>query len=407
MKRHVLLGISLLVVGIAIMKPGRVEAASMAVLVVGLETDAASDAFAASIKYEYTQKGYTMANDGVVLAKQTELRNLHKQNQPVDTAGLAAWGKTNNIDFVQLVVENSSALTISGRDQVAQVVTCGTTKYTGRSYYRMRFAAHGTVPCESECGECECGEHKEVVDRLVGAMVGGMIPVVGGVFEMGCKSGRDNISRSCESDELPVHYVRVNSFYIGRYAVTQALWKSVMGALPNAITGDNLGDNKPIGYVSWEDVADSTSGFLKKLNDLTGKNYRLPTEAEWEYAARGCDAGVCDSFEFSGSNTAEDVAWHSGNASYNHVVGEKSPNRLGLYDMSGNVWNWCSDWYRAAYYPSGTTASNPQDNPKGPDSGSYHVIRGGGWVHSVNSSRVANRPVSTPGMHVSFGFRLV
>ncbi|MDR3187586.1 MAG: formylglycine-generating enzyme family protein [Prevotellaceae bacterium] len=388
----------LLLVGAVNMLPVGAQAASMAVLVVGLESDAASDAFAASIRYEYTQKGSTMVTSAAVSAKQTELRNLHKQNQPVDTAGLAAWGKTNSIDFVQLVVEKGGDLTISGREQVAQVVTCGTTKYTGRSYYRMRFAAHGTVPCECECecgdGECEYG----------GIAVGVMIPVVGGVFEMGRKSDRDG---SGDGDELPVHWVSVNSFNIGKYEVTQALWKAVMDSLPSSLDSIYLGDNKPIVFVSWDDVAGS-GGFLEKLNAKTGKNYRLPTEAEWEYAARGCNAGVCESFVYSGNDSAGNVAWYSGAASSGQVVGGKLPNALGIHDMSGNVWEWCSDWYGT--YPSGTTASNPQDNPTGPDIASYRIYRGGSWAYSSFSSRIANRPAyeaRNSGRSGYYGFRLV
>jgi formylglycine-generating enzyme required for sulfatase activity len=375
----------------------------MAVLVVGLETDAASDAFAASIKYEYTQKGYTMASDAVVLAKQTELRNRHKQNPPVDTAGLAAWGKTNSIDFVQLVVETSSALTISGRDQVAQVVSCGTTKYTGRPYYRMRFAAQGTVPCECECE-----------GRLEG-LIGEMVSVAGGVFQMGCVSGRDG---SCNSDETS-HWVQVSSFKIGTYAVTQRLWDEVMGDLPDDLNSISTyqGFRKPVIYVSWDDITGS-GGFLEKLNARTGKNYRLPTEAEWEYAARGCNAGVCESYVYSGSRSVGSVAYYySSNGPT--TVGTKSPNGLGLYDMSGNVNEWCSDWYDQ-YYGAGsssalssTTRAKPIVNPAGASSGYYRVLRGGNWSHDASISRVAYRYINTPNpdspsyRYNKFGFRLV
>jgi formylglycine-generating enzyme required for sulfatase activity len=361
----------------------------MAVLVVGLETDAASDVFAAGIRYEFGQKGYTMITSPAVSAKQTALRNLHKQSQPVDTAGLAAWGRENSIDFVQLVVENDCTITIegvakSGREQLAQVVRCGVAQYSERGYYRTRFIPQPPDP-----------------NPNLGTGFEEMVYVAGGVFEMGWKSGRDGTPYN--GSEKPCHYVRVNSFYIGKYEVTQALWKKVMGSNPSAYSGDN----KPVEQVSWEDITNSTSGFLKKLNALTGKNYRLPTEAEWEYAARGCNAGVCESYEYSGSNTVGDVAYcgTSGGAT---TVGSKRANGLGLYDMSGNVAEWCGDLYSDTYYPSGTTASSPQDNPTGPTSGSDRVNHGGSWSHAASYSRVARRGSNGPNFRGDGnGFRLV
>jgi formylglycine-generating enzyme required for sulfatase activity len=390
MKKVSILGISLLLAGIAGMAPARVQAASMAVLVVGLETDAASDVFAAGIRYEFGQKGYTMITSSAVAAKLKELRDKHAGGQPVDTVGLAAWGKTNSIDFVQLVVESDCTITIegvakSGREQLAQVVRCGVAQYPERGYYRMRF-----IPQPSD------------LNIGLGTGFEEMVYVAGGVFEMGWKdSTRDETAYN--DREKPCHYVRVNSFYIGKYEVTQALWKKVMGSNPSNFSGDN----KPVETVSWEDITNSTSGFLKKLNDLTGENYRLPTEAEWEYAARGCSAGVCESYAYSGSKTVGDVAYcgTSGGAT---TVGSKRANGLGLYDMSGNVWEWCSDWYGSTYYPSGTTASSPQDNPTGPTSGSYRVSRGGSWTSSASNSRVAFRNNYAPSTRRSIvGFRLV
>jgi formylglycine-generating enzyme required for sulfatase activity len=236
-----------------------------------------------------------------------------------------------------------------------------------------------------------------------------MASVTGGVFEMGCKEGRDNKTTSCSSSETPVHWVRVNNFNIGRYPVNQRLWKAVMGWLPANCTGVYAGDDKPVVYVSHDDIVGDT-GFLKKLNARTGKNYRLPTEAEWEYAARGCNAGDCESLEFSGSDVVGDVAWYSGNrpTSSPQPVGTKAANKLGIYDMSGNVWEWCQDWYSATYYPSGTTASSPQDNPVNTTATSHRVVRGGGWNSTAGYSRAASRNGYTPGDRPSgYGFRLV
>ena len=216
-----------------------------------------------------------------------------------------------------------------------------------------------------------------------------MIAVLGGTFTMGCTSEQGD---DCLDWEIPSHPVAVSDFYIGKYEVTQAQWKIVMnGANPSYFKGDNL----PVESVSWNDV----QTFITKLNSMTGKKYRLPTEAEWEYAAR--EGASSKGYKYSGSNTIGNVAWHSENSSYTtHPVGTKSPNELGIYDMSGNVWECCSDWQ--SYY-----SSSAQTNPQGPASGSYHVIRGGSWAHAAGTARVSGRGGYYPGDRGSdVGFRL-
>ena len=214
-----------------------------------------------------------------------------------------------------------------------------------------------------------------------------MVYVEGGTFTMGATSeqGSDALD-----GEKPAHSVTLDGYYIGKYEVTQKLWKAVMGSNPSDFKGDNL----PVENVSWDDVQE----FLRKLNAMTGKNYRLPTEAEWEFAARGGNSSR--SYKYCGSNSLGSVAWYYDNSGdRTHAVGTKSPNELGIYDMSGNVWEWCQDWY-------GSYNSSPQRNPKGPNSGSYRVYRGGCWCNYAWSCRVSNRNYFPPDNRSYLGFRL-
>ena len=200
-----------------------------------------------------------------------------------------------------------------------------------------------------------------------------MIPVKGGTFSMGSKEG--------DSDEKPVHSVTLGDYYIGETEVTQALWQAVMGNNPSYFKDKN----NPVEKVSYNDCLT----FINKLNTLLanqlpdGKKFRLPTEAEWEYAARG--GNQSKGYQYSGSNTLDNVAWYYDNSrSKTHPVKQKQPNELGIYDMSGNVYEWCSDWY-------GGYSSSSETNPTGPSSGSYRVLRGGSWSYNALCCRVANR----------------
>ncbi len=215
-----------------------------------------------------------------------------------------------------------------------------------------------------------------------------MMFVEGGTFQMG---GTSEQGRHAEGDEKPVHNVTLSNYFIGQTEVTLALWQAVMGSNPSW----NKGDNLPVEKVSWNDC----QMFITKLNQLTGQKFRLPTEAEWEYAARG--GKLSKGYKYSGSNSIADVAWYTNNSSYNtHPVATKRPNELGLYDMSGNVWEWCQDWY-------GSYSSSTQSNPTGPSSGSDRVLRGGSWAFYAGSCRVSSRLDYEPSRTSdNLGFRL-
>jgi serine/threonine protein kinase len=229
------------------------------------------------------------------------------------------------------------------------------------------------------------------IGTILVLQVGGiaMVYVQGGTFWMGCTSEQGS---DCYDDEKLAHQVMLNSFYVGKYEVTQAQWKAVMGNNPSRFKGDNL----PVERVSWDDVQE----FIRKLNAQTGKRYRLPTEAEWEYAARGGNRGR--GYKYSGGNSVENVAWLATNSgSATHPVGTKSANELGIYDMSGNVWEWCSDWYGGAY------PASAQSNPAGASFGFNRVDRGGSWDYDAGGCRVASRGSNSPGLSYNdLGFRL-
>ncbi|MGM9868693.1 MAG: SUMF1/EgtB/PvdO family nonheme iron enzyme [Sodaliphilus sp.] len=215
-----------------------------------------------------------------------------------------------------------------------------------------------------------------------------MIAVEGGTFTMGATAEQGS---DAYSDEKTVHQVTLSSYLIGKTEVTQELWQAVMRSNPSNFSGTNL----PVERVSWDDC----QTFISKLNELTGKNFRLPTEAEWEYAARG--GNKSQGYKYSGSNTIDDVAWYTDNSSKTtHPVATKAPNELGIYDMSGNVYEWCNDWY-------GSYSSDSQINPTGPTSGSYRLLRGGCWNHNARRCRVSYRDGFSPGSaYGDMGFRL-
>lgn len=215
---------------------------------------------------------------------------------------------------------------------------------------------------------------------------GQMVFVKGGGFRMGDTYGDGN------REEKPVHPVTLNDFYIGKYEVTQAQWKEIMGENPSHFAGC---DDCPVERISWLDVQE----FLTKLNELTGKNYRLPSEAEWEYAAKGGENSR--GFRYAGKNNINFVSWYSGNSgNKTQPVGQKEPNELGLYDMSGNVWEWVNDWFD--FY-----TDSPKVNPKGPENGDFRIVKGGSWFGYIGGSRVSCRGSDDPSNKRSYiGFRI-
>ena len=226
---------------------------------------------------------------------------------------------------------------------------------------------------------------KAVLEKLIANMV----KVEGGTFIMGAtpEQGSD-----VYDGEKPTHEVTLSTYYINKYEVTQEEWQTVMGGNPSS----SKGSNKPVECVSWDDC----QNFIRNLNWLTGLRFSLPTEAQWEYASRG--GKQSKGYKYAGSNNIEDVAWYSNNSGDQpHEVGAKQPNELGLYDMSGNIWEWCNDKW-------GDYSSDSQTNPTGPSSSTNRVYRGGGWSVSAWHCRVSHRFNYWPDHRDSYiGLRLV
>ena len=225
-------------------------------------------------------------------------------------------------------------------------------------------------------------EETETKHRALDPFQDLMIPIKGGAFQMG------------DENNIPVHEVKLKDFHLCKHPVTQAQWRAVMGSDPPGLYYSGW-DDCPVQGVSWDEV----QAFLKKLNEKTGRGYRLPTEAEWEYAAR--DGNALSMLEFAGSDNVDEVAWYEGNCDdIPQPVMAKKANKLGLYDMSGNVFEWCSDWY-------GPYSAGAQINPKGPDSGEFRILRGGSWCSNDYSCRVVNRYNFNPvNGYDDIGFRL-
>ncbi len=286
--------------------------------------------------------------------------------------------------------DNTSYEWASSDESVVTVSSRGTVEAVGEGTATITCTAldgfGATATCEVTVGETTpTPQPSGTTTYTVNGVSFKMVSVSGGTFKMG------STDSDADPDEKPVHNVTLSDYQIGETEVTQALWQAVMGTNPSNWLGDNL----PVEKVSWNDCQE----FITKLNQATGKTFRLPTEAEWEFAARG--GTKSQGYKYSGSNTLGDVAWYTDNSnSQTHVVATKQPNELGLYDMSGNVREWCQDWF-------GDYSSSAQSNPTGATSGSYRVIRGGCWIGTARGCRVTYRSNSTPTLASYYlGFRL-
>lgn len=230
-------------------------------------------------------------------------------------------------------------------------------------------------------------EYKNLIFTVNGCQFS-MVYVDGGSFNMGATSEQGS---DAEPDEKPVRNVAVGNFYIGKFEVTQGLWRAVMGNNPSQFQSD---DNFPVENVSWNDC----QTFIAKLNQLTGRTFRLPTEAEWEYSARG--GRMSRGYKYAGGNSVRKVAWLTGNSrKKTHSVGQKWPNELGLYEMSGNVWEWCQDWYDAC---ADTYSDSVSDSVR-----CGRILRGGAWSSNARHCRVSYRNGINPDYkYGDFGLRL-
>jgi len=292
---------------------------------------------------------------------------------------------------------------ISGNWDIVATLPLSDTEYEdtglteGETYEYMVYAYNSECEGNSVAQTIELNFHIE-----------GMVFVEGGTFEMG-----DHFDEG-DSDELPLHDVTLSSFFIGQYEVTQGEYEAVTGDTPAHSYG--VGDDYPVYYVSWYYAVEYCNALSIQEGlipcyelsdwscDFSADGYRLPTEAEWEYASRG-GVNWTDNYKYSGTtDNLGDYAWYISNSGYQtHEVGTKLPNQLDIYDMSGNVYEWCNGWYSSSYY-----GSSPANNPTGPDNGSNRVARGGRWGENANYCRVADRYSQDPGdSSHNIGFRIL
>ncbi len=297
-----------------------------------------------------------------------------------DASHIIVTAKILNVETAS--VENSAPPQIAGTDPEAMQNACNqlAAKLLGNSSSSMAYNAGRTG------GNAYSGSQgAATLTFTVGGVSFEMIKVEAGTFTMGCTSEQGS---DCYDDEKPYHRVTISQdYYIGKFEVTQELYEAVMGINPSSWKAFD----RPVENVSWNDAQE----FCAELSRMTGRRFTLPTEAEWEYAARGGNKST--NAKYSGSSSVANVAWYDGNSgSQTHPVGRLRPNELGIYDMSGNVWEWCLDWF-------GNYSSASQTDPMGPGSGSGRVLRGGSWGSSARGCRVTGRNGYAPGNRNHYG----
>jgi formylglycine-generating enzyme required for sulfatase activity len=416
MKKTMISVCALLLVGATgTMTAGAQATRTLAVFVVGDNT--ISSPLTTALGANLTSGGRYALTGVSIGSKLTELQATYAAGggSSINRDALAEWGRTNNISAICLVVDDKN-----GNDHLfsAQLIDAKDSKLSGKgSYVRTSVAASDATRVALALAQQLVGSGRKrsapAPARSYPAELDiEMVFVEGGTFQMGCQ---DN---ECISRELPVHSITVSSFYIGKYEITRAQWIAAMKNHPVELLRDpgrwKSDDQLPIESACYNDIVGTAEveGFLTYLNRLTGKKYRLPTEAEWEYAARG--GKHKNSYKYSGSDNVGEVAWWGTNAGaagnsggVTHIVGGKKPNALGIYDMTGNVWEFCSDWSADNYY---STTSSGATNPTGPLSGTIHMIRGGAWDGVSNQQRVAfrnNWSCNDTRRDPYFGFRVV
>jgi formylglycine-generating enzyme required for sulfatase activity len=367
---------------------------TLAVFVVGNMDNTLVSPLAAQLGANLTSGGrYTLTSVNTA-NKLAELQVAYNAGggSSIDRNALAAWGRKAGISAICLVVDD-----VKGSDHMfyAHLIDAKDSKVSGKGSYVRTGVGSGELPRVA----LALAKQLEGSGRRPSAPAPArsypaeldieMVFVEGGTFQIGCDSVRDG---TCNAADLPTRTVQLSSFYIGKYEVTIAQWKAVMGSVPSG--ADVSDDQLAVQRVS----RDNAATFLTRLNTRTGKNYRLPTEAEWEYAARGCKKGLCDNYRYSGSNNIDEVAWHSGNAdSRTHIVGQKKPNALGIYDMTGNVWEWIHECWDSNYYKNRLTSGTNVDPmyegpcPTNTTYGTFYPHRGGSWNETVVNHRLTRR----------------